>query len=102
MKTRRNLRTKKLGSLIEKLRLKKGLNVKELANKIKINPAYLTQIEHSVRLPSPAVMGRIMIELCKDSSHHVKALRNAYQTEKYPKLADLDEMIRKEFKEKLS
>ena len=47
------------GQQIKKCRLKRGLKVYELANKVGVNPVYITQIERHGKLPSDDVAKRI-------------------------------------------
>ncbi|MBF0570962.1 MAG: helix-turn-helix transcriptional regulator [Candidatus Omnitrophica bacterium] len=49
-----------LGQKIRKRRKELGLKVYELANKVQVNPVYITQIEKHNKLPSLEVMERII------------------------------------------
>ena len=50
---------KNLGQNIRDKRLALGLKVYELAQKVEVNPVYITQIEKHGKLPSPSIIERI-------------------------------------------
>jgi transcriptional regulator with XRE-family HTH domain len=67
--------TTNLGGKIREHRKGLDLKVYELANKVGIHPAYLTQIEKNVRVPSPDVLRKIEDALStqlKDTYIHLK------------------------------
>jgi transcriptional regulator with XRE-family HTH domain len=73
-----------LGMKIRKQREKLGLKVYELANKIGVNPVYITQIEKHNKLPSPTVFKKIekALKLGPD-------FQKLYVQKKYPEFGDV-------------
>ena len=93
------------GKAIRKRRLECGLKVFQLANRIHVDPVYITQIEKHGKLPSPAVMEKISSEL-RDRNLFITYLKIKYpllyeEREKlYPDLNPEMEEIFKEIKKK--
>jgi transcriptional regulator with XRE-family HTH domain len=50
---------KKFGAILRESRQLRGLKVYELAEKVGVNPVYITRIEKHDKLPSPLVMKKI-------------------------------------------
>ena len=72
-----------LGMIIRKEREKAGLKVLELANKVGVNPVYITQIEKHNKIPSFVVYKNI--ERILNLS---PALRVQFFREKYPEISE--------------
>jgi transcriptional regulator with XRE-family HTH domain len=72
----------KFGDKIRKRREQLGLRVYELAEKVGVNPVYITQIEKHNKLPSPTIVAKISKALLV--SHNV--IFNDYVAEKFPEL----------------
>ncbi len=73
---------KSFGEIIRKARQKKGLKVFELANKIGVNPVYITQIEKHNKFPSIAVVRRISDILEPDRKNLSSVIGKAYVRDK--------------------
>lgn len=52
-----------LGGTIRKLRLKAEITLRELARRVEVSPAHLSDIEHGRRMPSDDLLRRIVREL---------------------------------------
>lgn len=53
----------KLGTTIRKLRLKMGITLRELARRVEVSAAHMSDIEKNRRMPSDGLLGRICHEL---------------------------------------
>ncbi len=85
-----------LGDKIRANRKERQLKVYELANKIGIHPAYLTQIEKNARVPSPGVLRKIEEALSaelKDTYIHLKFPADFLPKTKRPYAANVYDMI---------
>ena len=78
----------KTGEVIKRKRKELGLKVYELAKKVDIIPAYITQIERYNKLPSYAVIKKI--EACLDVN-----ITAQYFREKSPDVAEYIEELEK-------
>lgn len=76
----------KLGQAIRSYREDSKVSINEFAELIKIDSAYLTQIEKHGKLPAPDVMSRV-IDGLKINDSGKAALMSAYLRIKYPELA---------------
>lgn len=59
----------KLGEFIRELRLKKGLNLQELAAKVDYNYVHLSYIEKGLRIPSDELLAKLAKELAENKEH---------------------------------
>lgn len=77
----KNITQENFGAAIRKKREKQGLKVYELANRVDVNPVYITQIEKHNKLPSDGLMIKICGALSPDDSFDPKApfLDDLYQ-----------------------
>jgi transcriptional regulator with XRE-family HTH domain len=76
---------KKLGEEIRALRQELKLTAKDLANKIGVDPTYITYIEKHGKIPSPAVMEKIRAVLGKKVIDY-EMLETIYLKTKYPEV----------------
>ncbi len=72
---------KRFGQIIREARQAKGLKVYELAERISVNPVYITQIEKHNKLPSPAVIRSIVYILGDNNISHAYILEKKYKLE---------------------
>lgn len=78
----------KLGRAIRSYREDSKVSIDEFAELIKIDSAYLTQIEKHGKLPAPDVMSRVIMGLkIKDNAKAL--LISLYLKVKYPELASM-------------
>jgi len=80
-----NTPMRKLGEEIRTLRQELKLTAKDLANKIGVDPTYITYIEKHGKIPSPAVMEKIRIVLGKEIIDY-EMLETIYLKTKYPEV----------------
>jgi len=75
------------GALIRKQRQKLGMKVLELAQRVKVSPVYITQIERHNKLPSHDVLMKIVGivgDRCEIHSQH--NIYNRYLKAKHPNI----------------
>ncbi len=51
--------SKRLGSVIRRLRIGQGMSQRDLAQKARVTPGYIAQLEASAKEPSPKVLQRL-------------------------------------------
>lgn len=61
-----------LGSTIRELRLKAEITLRELARRVDISPAHLSDVEHDRRSPSDELLGRIADKLSDVGAEYEK------------------------------
>ena len=86
------------GERLRRIRESKGLNQKELAKLVKLNPASISQIETDGRLPS----FKVLIRLAKELNTTVGYLLNENIFEPPPHLQEIYKILRKSAKEELN
>lgn len=81
-----------LGEILRELRKEVGLKVYELAEKVKINPTYITQIENYKKLPDPEIFVRIL-KCLPVSPLACAKLRELYLKNKFPEYQKTDKLL---------
>lgn len=77
---------RKLGEEIRVRRQELKLTAKGLANKIGVDPTYITYIEKHGKIPSPAVMDKIKAALGRGDVYTSDMLDTIYLKTKYPEV----------------
>jgi transcriptional regulator with XRE-family HTH domain len=85
----------KIGEIIRKRREGLGLKVYELAEKVGVNPVYITQIEKHNKLPSPAIFLKILESLSLPADE-LNDLYQLYMKEKFPEILKFNDQFNKQ------
>ena len=86
-----NTAMRKLGEEIKVRRQELKLTAKDLANKIGVDPTYITYIEKHGKIPSPAVMDKIKAALGRGDMYISEILDTIYLKTKYPEVCRIEE-----------
>ncbi len=78
-----------IGGRIRAARLEKGLGLREVARRIPMNPGYLSQIEHGLRVPSSQMLADLGGVLGVDLASAIAPMPIGLNTDSLSRLADV-------------